>query len=226
MIRRMKTTLAFDIYGTLMDPRGIIRTLERFVGDDGPQVSAEWRAKQIEYLFRRGLGRKYAPFTVCTRQALNYACRASGHDLSEDHVEEILANYLELPAFPDAQPALSSLKDAGFGCYALSNGEADNVAKLLDNAGLSEVFRGIVSANDVRSFKPDPSVYAHFLENTGALPGSTWLVSAHPFDVIGAMEVGWKGAWLKRDPEQYFDPWRVEPTIVVPSLAELEKALS
>ena len=81
-------------------------------------------------------------------------------------------------------------------------------------------------AFDVRSYKPDPSVYAHFLDNTGAMLGAIWLVSGNPFDVIGAIEAGWKAIWVRRNPTAVFDPWGIEPDGIVTSLDELPDFLS
>jgi FMN phosphatase YigB (HAD superfamily) len=39
------------------------------------------------------------------------------------------------------------------------------------------------------------------------------------------MQVGWKAVWVRRNAGQLFDPWGVEPTIVVPDLASLVRAL-
>jgi 2-haloacid dehalogenase len=222
----MTVSLAFDVYGTLLDPMGVTEKLTTFVGDDAAAFSAAWRSKQVEYLFRRGLGRKYQPFTVCTRQALDFTCLASGHELDEQQREALMAEYLRLPAFEDTVEALAELRRRGFDLYAFSNGEPDALAEVLANAGLSDFFRGIISVHEVRSFKPDPSVYAFFLENTGAALGRTWLVSANPFDVIGALEVGWKAAWLRRDPAMVFDPWGIEPTATVDELSSLTGVLS
>jgi len=221
----MKNVLAFDVYGTLIDPMGVVDALRDMFGDDAPQFAALWRNKQIEYLFRRGLGRKYQPFSVCTGQALEHTCLVTGHALSDAGRDMLLDSYLRLPAYDDASDALSGLKDAGFDCYAFSNGEPNDLYTLLNNAGLLDFLRGIVSADEVRTFKPDPALYGFFLENTGATLGHTWLISSNTFDVIGAMEVGWKAAWLQRDSEQVFDPWGITPTVTVSALSDLRKAL-
>ena len=63
----MKTTLAFDVYGTLIDTRGVLETLEKWLDTgDALSVSKLWREKQLEYSFRRGLMRDYVDFSVCT----------------------------------------------------------------------------------------------------------------------------------------------------------------
>lgn len=221
----MSDTLALDVYGTLIDPMGITEALQDLVGADASTFAAAWRQKQLEYLFRRGLGRKFAPFSVCTRQALDYCCESLGHDLASADRDRLMAAYLALPAYPGAAAAVNALKTSGFRCFAFSNGEAGDLAVLLQNAGLRESLDGIVSVLEVRSYKPDPAVYAFFLENTGAVLGRTWLVSGNPFDVIGAIEVGWKAAWVRRDDTSTFDPWGVDPSAVVTDLGELPAAL-
>jgi 2-haloacid dehalogenase len=78
----------------------------------------------------------------------------------------------------------------------------------------------------IRSFKPDPAVYAHFLERTGSRPGDAWLVSSNPFDVIGAVSAGMRAAWVRRSPQAIFDPWGIEPTVTVAGLAGLGEAIA
>ncbi len=63
----MTTTLAFDVYGTLIDPIDVSTKLSEYVGDKASQFALIWRDKQIEYLFRRGLMREYRDFSTCTR---------------------------------------------------------------------------------------------------------------------------------------------------------------
>jgi len=225
MIAVMQATLAFDVYGTLIDPMGIVDALSPFVGNDAEAFAVAWRAKQVEYLFRRGLGRRYEPFSVCTEQSLRYTASVFGRELKPADRERLLARYRSLPAYPGAGEALDRLAAAGFMNYAFSNGGPDDLEPLLANAGLSRRFRGIVSVRETRSYKPDPAVYAFFLENTGAMPGSTWLVSANAFDIIGAREVGWKAVWVRRDERQVFDPWDIEPTAIVRELDELIEVL-
>ena len=68
----MQPTLAFDVYGTLIDTNGVVVTLEKFMGESATNFSQTWRNKQLEYSFRRSLMQNYEPFAVCTNQALDY----------------------------------------------------------------------------------------------------------------------------------------------------------
>ena len=221
----MAVTLAFDVYGTLIDPLGISVRLQEIVGEDAPAFAKDWRDKQIEYLFRRALGRDYQPFSVCTAQALDYTSLAFNLTLSDADRQSLLAAYRELPAYEDVPDALRALKDAGCRNYAFSNGEPEDLEYLLDYADLDPVLDGVVSVHDIQSYKPDPGVYAHFLATTRSKKDATWLVSGNSFDVIGAHNAGWNTAWVRRNPAILFDPWGVEPTISVSSMVELVAAI-
>ena len=219
-------TLAFDVYGTLIDTHGLLAELEELVGEKAPAFSHTWREKQLEYSFRKGLMRKYEPFSVCTRQALDFTCAVYDANLSPERKEHLLRLYRALPAFADVQECLSRLKSTYFRLFAFSNGEPEALEELLTNAGIRSLFQGVVSVNEIRSFKPNPDVYSYFLDQTGSAPESAWLISSNPFDVIGAVSAGMKSAWVRRSQAAVFDPWGIEPTLTIASLAELYTKLS
>ncbi len=218
----MATTLAFDVYGTLINTHGVLTALEELVGEKAKAFSTTWRDKQLEYSFRKGLMQNYETFAVCTSQALDYTCAYYGANLSDEQKKKLMGIYRVLPAFEDVKEGLGRLKTAGFRLYAFSNGAADALEVLLNNAGIRDRFLGVVSVDDVKSFKPNPAVYSHFLRKSESTGGDAWLISSNPFDVIGAVSAGMKSAWVKRSPEAIFDPWGIEPTITVSSLIGLE----
>ena len=217
----MAITLAFDIYGTLIDTHGLVPMLHRHMGSDAESFSRLWRDKQLEYAFRRGLMGRYRDFGVCTRQALAYTCASFGVSLSESQTDELLAGYRTLPAFTDVTAGLEGAQQAGFRLYAFSNGTREAVAELLASAGVIGYFTGIVSVDAVRSFKPDPAVYGYFLEQAGVSGNDAWLISSNPFDVTGAVSAGMRSAWVQRSPDAVFDPWELRPDITVNRLTEL-----
>ena len=221
----MTTTLAFDVYGTLVDPLGVARALREHVGDRAPAFAQAWRGRQLEYPFRRALMRRYRDFAVCTREALVHTDARFGTGLSEAALEALMASYLELPAYPEAVEAVASLRSTGHRVYAFSNGRPADLAQLLGYAGLLDQLDGVVSVDPVASFKPDPEVYAHFLRSAGCTAATTWLVSGNPFDVIGAHSAGWSAAWVRRDPAAVFDPWGIEPTAIISGLGDLAAVL-
>ena len=217
----MAITLAFDVYGTLIDTHGVVAKLEEIVGDRAMDFSSTWRDKQLEYSFRRGLMQNYENFAVCTRDALDYTCDRYAVQMDVGQKQALLGIYRELPAFDDVPDALSKLAARDCRLFAFSNGAAEAVETLLSSARIRDHFEGVVSCDDVRSFKPNPAVYAHFLREAGAGANEAWLISGNPFDVIGAISAGMRGAWVQRSPDAIFDPWGIEPTITIKSLGEL-----
>ena len=217
----MKTVLAFDVYGTLIDTAGVVSKLRELVGATAEEFSRTWREKQLEYSFRRGLMRQYEDFAICTRDALEYTCARFNTALTRTSKDALLSTYRVLPPFDDVTNSLDGLRDAGFALYAFSNGSSNAVQTLLAAAGIRDYFIDVISVEDLETFKPNPDVYHHFLNRSGADNDQAWLISSNPFDVIGAVSAGMYAAWVKRTSESIFDPWGIEPTIEVTSLLEI-----
>jgi 2-haloacid dehalogenase len=217
----MPTAIAFDVYGTLVDPLAMAKHLKSLVGDRAARFAELWRAKQLEYSFRRGLMRAYRPFSVCTWESLLYTECSLDIALGEQSRTTLMELYRNLPPFADAASGLASIKRGGHYLAAFSNGEAEAIREVLENAGLLSFFDDIVSADEVRTFKPDPAIYSHAVQRLGQTANATWLVSSNPFDIIGAKTAGLRTAWIKRDAAALFDPWGVEPDVVLSSLDQL-----
>ena len=218
----MQTTLAFDVYGTLIDTNGVIEALHKIIGDEAGKFSGTWRDKQLEYSFRRGLMQYYENFAICTRQALEYTCLYHKVVLSEHEKSDLLDLYQVLPAFSDVKEGLTRLQQAGFRLFAFSNGTIAAQEVLLQNAGIRDLFLDVVSVDDIKTFKPSAGTYCHFLRKAGVHSSDAWMVSSNPFDVIGAISAGMKSAWVHRSKDSIFDPWGIDPTITVRDLLELK----
>jgi 2-haloacid dehalogenase len=212
--------IGFDVYGTLVDPLGISVELRRFVGEDADRVAQLWRTTQLEYTCL------YEPFSVCTAQALEFAAHTLGHQLAPGATASLLEMYRQLPAFPEAAAGLERIRRAGCRMVAFSNGEAAFVRAVLGNAGLLAMLEDVVSVDELKIYKPSPSVYRHLATRMGVEMASTWLVSSNPFDVIGAKAAGLRAAWVSRNPRAILDPWGVVPDLIVSDLVELSERLA
>ncbi|WP_367757804.1 haloacid dehalogenase type II [Flavobacterium sp. WC2430] len=221
----MKYTLAFDVYGTLINTSGVFNTLEEMIGEKAKIFMDSWRNKQLEYSFRRGLMNQFVDFSICTQNALDYCCQAFAVDLSSRQKETLLHEYTILPTFPDVKTGLQNLKEAGHSLYAFSNGSKNTISTLLINAEIRDLFNGIVSVEDVKVFKPSPLVYEHFNTETNSTPSNSWLISSNPFDVIGAISYGMRSAWVQRTPDSLFDPWGIEPSLTIKKITDLKDQL-
>ena len=230
----MKLTLAFDVYGTLIDTQGIATALAPFIGGaDGETAAARaaelarlWREKQLEYTFRRAAMHRYTDFDTVTAQALDYCTAVFKLELADTDRATVLGAYRRLPAFADAVACLEQARAAGHALYAFSNGTAATVNGLLESAGLRRLLDGVVSVEALGTFKPDPAVYAQFCASAAVRPDQAWLVSGNPFDVIGAVSAGMNAAWVQRRAGACFDPWGIAPTRRCDSLAGLLDAIA
>jgi 2-haloacid dehalogenase len=172
--------LAFDVYGTLVDVEGLREIAEPFLGETTASFLVRWRAKTVEYAFRRGLMQNYVEFSECSRQALEYVNMELKAHLSDEIREQLLDGHFRLPAFSDvlaAMPRLSQLKNNS--CVAFSNGTSRAVERVLAATNLSGYFSEIVSVDDVHTFKPSPAVYAYLTRRVATDARSIWLISSN-----------------------------------------------
>ena len=222
----MHYTLAFDVYGTLINTSGVLQVVQKHLPKDKAHSLIElWRTTQLEYSFRRGLMEAYVDFSICTKEAFLYSCNVLDISFREEQQAEILGSYSKLPPFPDVIESLKQLSQSGHRLFAFSNGSKKALTALLDNAQISGFFEDLVSVEDVGLFKPSPKVYAHFNRKTKSKPTYSCMVSGNPFDVIGARSYGMHAVWVQRDAQRFFDPWGIPPSQTIKSLSQLEQAL-
>jgi 2-haloacid dehalogenase len=216
--------LAFDVYGTLVDPVRLWARLERYAPEQAVRIAELWRQKQLEYTFRLTAMEQYEDFEWVTARALEYALAATGTRLDSSQVAALLAQYDDLETFPDVVPGLEALASLGIRMVIFSNGSPRMLRAVLASAGLAGSFDGVVSVHEVRAFKPSPRVYRHLLAQLRLEAGQALLVSSNPFDVIGGTAVGMRAAWVNRTGAR-FDPIASPPELVVQHLGEIAQTL-
>jgi 2-haloacid dehalogenase len=218
--------LCFDMYGPLCDTGSVSAALgehldvaDGFVAD----VDALWRRTQLRYAQQVALMDEYRPFAEVTERALDYALEFYDLDPGEAAREEILGAYDELDPYPDAADALAELSERHT-VVVLSNGNPEMLTALAENAGLADHLDDVVSAHEVRTFKPDPAVYGNAADRLDRDLGDCRLVSSNAWDVAGAASAGMATAWVNRGREP---PETVggEADLTVDSLAALADAL-
>ncbi len=215
---RTPRTLAFDVYGTLVDTtRMAIRV--------APSLGAAWRRHQLEITWLLSLMERYEDFDAVSEHALDLALAEQEIALSPEERRSLLDGLALLPAYEDAGPALERLAVAGIELAVLSNGSPRMLEAVLRNAGILERFRTVVSADEVGVYKPSPRVYRHGAERLDVPIESVWLVSGNPFDCAGAKAAGLGVAKIERRPSPDY-PFAAAPDLVVGSLAELADALA
>jgi 2-haloacid dehalogenase len=217
--------LAFDMYGTLVDPIGVRQQLEQYIpSEDVLRVTEVWRQKQIEFTFRLTVMERYENFEWVTRKALDYAMAEAGCDLDEGRKDALMAHYNGLEQFPDVEPGLKRLKGAGYEMVVFSNGTPSMLEALIDNQEFSPYFQGFISVDEIGEYKPSPRAYRHVADRLGRSIGEVCLVSSNPFDIVGAEAAGMRVAWVDRT-KGLFDALGSRPATTVESLTGLADAL-
>ena len=215
--------LVFDAYGTLFDVHSISAACEACFPGKGADLSRVWRTKQLEYTWLRSLMGRYAEFETITKDALIYSCGALGLRLDEPASLNLVQSYRRLSLFPDVPAALSSLKKRKLAI--LSNGSPSMLNALVENTGLAARFDAVISVDEVKSFKPHPSVYALAIRRLNLEAGHIGFVSSNFWDISGAASFGFRTFWINRNNVQP-DPLGFQPFVTVRGLHELPACLT
>jgi 2-haloacid dehalogenase len=221
-----REVLAFDLYGTLVDPIAIAAELGQLLGDgDGREAAGLWRSKQLEYSFRLTAMSMYEDFRWVTARALDFALASIGARLPDGQPERLIELYDHLRPFPDAAPALGALVGQGYELAVFSNGTPAMIGNCLDNSGLGQFFGQLISVDEVRAFKPSPVVYRHAAKRLSVPARQVRLVTSNAFDCVGAGAAGMRTAWVNRSAVPY-DMIGAQPDLTVPALDRLPAALA
>ncbi|MGW7589250.1 haloacid dehalogenase type II [Streptomyces sp. f51] len=200
--------VVFDVLGTLVDePSGLragIGALTPSPALDSPgteRLLLLWQ-RHIEREQRRVVDgdRPYLPSDALDREAAEVVARAAGAEVpgavaAPDAVESLARAARRLPPWPDTVAGLARL--AGhFPLIGLSNASRTALLELNAHAGLR--WHQALSAEDARTYKPDPAVYRLAVTVAGLPPERLLMVAAHAWDLRGAQALGLRTAYVAR----------------------------
>lgn len=209
----------FDAYGTLFDVHSAVRRHAQGIGPEAAQISALWRAKQLEYSWVRTLSGRYRDFWSLTESALHFAFAA--HPSADPAMKPtLLAAYRSLDCYPEVPEIIRELRMQGKRLAILSNGTPDMLASAVSAAGLDACFDAVLSVDAVRAYKADQRVYDLLTTHFRVYPEAVSFQSSNRWDVAGATVHGLRTVWINRTgaPEEYSD---LAPAAVLPSLEGL-----
>lgn len=198
--------VVFDAYGTLLDVHGAMQRHAGHLPPDWERISAEWRAKQLEYTWVRSLTGpgQHRDFWQLTRDALAFV--AARHRIADaELLNQLMEEYRRLPAYPDAAGALAALRAQGLRTAILSNGEPGMLADAVAAARLGPALDAVLSVEDVGVFKPDARVYALAARALSVPLERMAFVSSNAWDAQAAGLAGFRVFWCNRagQPEEY-----------------------
>lgn len=183
--------IAFDVLETLY-PLSSLEPLFAAAGGD-PSTASLWFSRVLADGFALTLAREYRPFQDVAKAALRAVlpkAKAAARD-------RILAGLAELDVHPDAGPAMGrAVLDARV--VVVTNGTADATNALLAKGGLDAFVETVVSADDVKAWKPKADAYSLAAANVGEPAENVAMITVHPWDVLGARDAGLVTGWCNR----------------------------
>ena len=212
----MKRVCVFDVNETLLDMAALDSLFERAFGDDA--VRRLWFNQMLQSAFVATITEVYATFGEAAAGALKMTEERQGVEISEEDRREILGGLRDLPPHPEVPDSLDRLREAGFRLATLTNSTQEVAEAQIENAGLTDRFEKILSADTAKRLKPAPAPYRMAARTLGVPERGMRLVAAHAWDVAGALRAGCAAAFVARQP---FDPLVERPDVFGADLAEV-----
>lgn len=216
----MKRVCVFDVNETLLDLAALDPIFERAFGDAA--VRRLWFNQMLQSAFVSIITDAYTTFGEAAAASLRMTEERRGVELSDEDRQEILGGLRTLPPHPEVPESLDRLRDAGFRLATLTNSTQEVAEAQIENAGLTDRFEQILSADTAKRLKPAPAPYRMAARSLGVAEREMRLVAAHAWDVAGALRAGCAAAFVARQP---FDPLVERPDVFGSDLAEVTDAI-
>jgi 2-haloacid dehalogenase len=189
--------VAFDAFA-IFDPRPIAALAERLFPGRGRELTDAWRTRQFEYQWLRLVSGRYVDFWHVTADALSFAADLLRLPITERARRQLMEAYLALTAWPDVEPALLRLRQAGLRSAILSNATRMILHAGVTTAGLDGVFEHVLSTDAQRTYKPDPRAYRQAQKAFRLEVDEILFVPSAGWDAAGAKSFGYRTFWVNR----------------------------
>ncbi len=197
----MTKIAVFDINETTLDLAPVRASVDELVGHVGGFTV--WFQKLLQLSMTATATGNYADFGALARSALQAVADTGSQPLPAGAWDQVAAALGSLDAYPDVEPGLTALREAGWSTIALTNSAPATVTAQLERAGLTPLFDHILSVDAVKSYKPAAAPYRYAAEQVGATPDALWMVACHDWDLAGARAVGMSTAFVGRPAMSY-----------------------
>ena len=189
--------VAFDGFA-IFDAAPVFSLLDDLFPAQGKPLANLWRARQFEYMWLRSLSRRYSSFLSITAEALVFAAKALGVELTAVNRSRLLDAWMNLPCWPDALESLGVLRSRGLRIAFLSNMSEGMLQAGVRQCGLAGYFDLLLSTDVVRSFKPDPRAYQMAVDGFSLRREEIAFVAFAGWDAAGAKSFGYPTFWVNR----------------------------
>ena len=189
--------VAFDAF-PLLDPRPVFALAEQLFPGHGLALSAAWKTLQFEYTWLRTAGNRYVDFRQVTEDALVFAAKETGVELTSEKRDALVGAYLKLTLWPDALPVLRRLAAAGIRMAFLSNLTPSMLEAAIVHNELALFITEAISTDAAQTYKPDPRAYQLGVDRLGLPKEQILFVAFAGWDAAGAKWFGYPTYWVNR----------------------------
>ena len=215
----MKTkVVVFDAYGTLFDVNSAAEKCKDKIGAKWETFANFWRTTQLEYTWLRSLMKRHKNFWDITEDSLDKSMKV--FNINKNMKNELLSLYKILSPYPEVRGVLEDLKKRNLKLAILSNGTPDLLNELVENNKLDNLFDDLFSIEEVKIYKPDPSVYELPVKKYKIKSGEITFLSANTWDVSGGGNFGYNSIWVNRN-NLVFDILDFQPKNEINNLTHL-----
>ena len=215
----MKTkAVVFDAYGTLFDVNSAAKRCKDKIGAKWETFANFWRTTQLEYTWLRSLMKRHKNFWDITEDSLDKSMKV--FNIDKNMKNELLSLYKILSPYPEVREVLENLKKKNFKLAILSNGTPDLLKELVENNKLNNLFDDLFSIEEVKIYKPDPSVYELPIKKYRIKSNEITFLSANTWDVSGGGNFGYNSIWVNRH-NSVFDILDFQPKNEISNLTQL-----
>lgn len=198
-VLRRTTTLTFDCYGTMIDwSAGLWRSFAEIFGPSVTERKPEWFDAYVraEAEVESGPYRSYREVLALVTERLARQFDIPLPPVQETKLAEMLPDWAP---FQDTKDALTRLKQR-YRLGVLSNIDKDLFAGTAKQLGVE--FDFVVTAEDVRSYKPAPGHFQRLLDAHGGIGTAVHVAQSLYHDGAPANELGISFIWINRYKER------------------------
>ena len=212
--------ITFDCYGTLIDwESGILRVLRPLLAEHGKPVPEREILElyaELEPALQSG---PFRPYRSVLEEVMRAFGQRFGFSVSTDEARSLAASVKNWIPFPDTVRALSALKSK-YRLGIISNIDDDLFTATAPQ--LRVVFDWVITAGQVRAYKPARAIFEFALQKIGLPPRRVLHAGQSNFhDVIPAKQMGMSAVLVTRRGSGAVKRVSAKPDLEVPDLKTL-----
>lgn len=214
--------VTFDVYGTLIDwETGIADAFEKEASRDGFTIDRDEVIRLFHEVSKDVEGGSYELYAEVLRQTAVRIAKEIGWPLEPSRSGFLPDSLHRWGPFKETNPQLKKFLSK------YNTGLISNIDDKLLGQTRRHVpadFELVVTAQQVRSYKPDPAHFNEFARRVGSKKGWVHIGSSMHHDIEPCIKLKVPVIWVNRRKEQ-LEPGQKKPTAEVKSLLEAAKLL-